>query len=123
MTAECRRMRRFEIKIHPIAANIESTISKLPRMLAYAGPEASLLDNAISAAPNVELATASQPPKCSRSPANTTAAIARSMGSVPTINEACETVVSESPLDCTKNCTGTPSTAAASTHAHSLRSK
>jgi len=25
---------------------------------------------------------------------------------VPTIKEACETVVSESPLNCTKNCTG-----------------
>ncbi len=35
--------------------------------------------------------------------ANTTAARARSMGSVPTINKARETMVSESPLNCTKN--------------------
>src|SRR5579863_4288290 len=42
------------------------------------------------------------------SPVNTTAARARSMGSVPTIREAWETVVSESPLNCTRYCTGTP---------------
>ncbi len=85
-----------------MAANIESTTSRSPRVLACATPDV-LLDSAISAAPNVEAASASQPPKCNRSPANTTAARASSIGSVPTIKEACETVVRESPLNCTKN--------------------
>jgi hypothetical protein len=47
-------MSRFEIRIHAIAANMESTTSMSPRMLACAAPEALLLDKAINQAPNVE---------------------------------------------------------------------
>ena len=120
ITGECSRIRRFEIRIHAMAANIESTTRESPRMLACAVPEAPLLDNAISTAPTVEAASASQPPRCNRSPENNTAAMARSMGSVPTMREACDTVVRENPLIWTRYCTGTPSTAAARTQPHSL---
>lgn len=56
---ECCRIRRFEIRIHAMAANIESTTRESPRMLVCAVPEAPVLDNAISAAPTVEAASAS----------------------------------------------------------------
>ncbi len=88
ITAECCRMSRFEIKIHAMAANIESTTSRSPRMLACAVLDVPLLDNAISAAPTVEAASASHPLTCNRSPENNTAAMARSMGSVATMREA-----------------------------------
>jgi hypothetical protein len=39
---------------------------------------------------------------------------------VPTIREACETVVRESPLNCTRYWIGTPSSDAARTQPHSL---
>ncbi len=97
--AECLRIRRFEIRGHAIAANIEKTTSMSPRKLACAVPEAVLLDKAINPAPTVEATKATQPLKCNRSPENTTAAMARRIGSVPTIREACETVVRESPLN------------------------
>ncbi len=115
ITGECRFIRRFEIRIHAMAANIESTTSRSPSTVACVVQEALLLDSAINPAPTVDARRASQPPKCNRSPENTMAATARSMGSVPTIKEACETVVSESPLNCTKNSTGTPSIDAANT--------
>ncbi len=66
-------------------------------MLAGTVPEAPLLDNAISAAPTVDAASASHPPTCNRSPENITAAMASNIGSVPTIKEACETVVRKDP--------------------------
>src|SRR5438477_1325341 len=120
---ECVCIRRFEIRIHAMAANIESTTRESPKMLACAVPEAPLLDNAISAAPTVEAASAIQPPKCNRSPENDTAATARSIGNVPTIREACETVVRESPLNWTRYWIGTPSTDAARTQPHSVPAK
>src|SRR5581483_779428 len=94
--AEWRCIRRLEIRIHAMAANIENTTSMSPRMLGRATPEAALLDNAIRAAPAVEATRATHPPTCNRSPEKITAAMARSMGSVATISEACETVVRES---------------------------
>src|SRR5437667_5405581 len=114
------RIRRFEIRIQAIAANIESTTNRSPYVLARTAPEEFLLDSAIKPAPMVEAASASQPPKCNCSRENNTAATARSMGSVATIREACETVVRESPLNWTRYWTGTPSTDAARTQPHSF---
>jgi hypothetical protein len=101
-TAVCRRMSRFEIRIHAMAANMDSTTSRSPHMLLGAPPDAFSVDSAIKPAPIVEDASASQPPKCNCSPKNNTAAMARSMGRVPTIREACETVVRESSFELDK---------------------
>lgn len=101
--AECRCISRFEIKIHAIAANMDSTTRRSPIALDFVVPELLRLETAMSAAPRLEAVNPSHPPRCSLSPENSTDATASSIGSVPTINAACETVVSDSPLNCTRN--------------------
>ena len=116
-------MRRFEIRIHAIAANMDSTTNPSPNALARVAPDASVLESAINAAPTLDATNATQPVGRNRSPEKIAAATASSMGNEPTMSDACETVVSASPSNCTRYWMGTPTTAAAITHSHSPRSK
>ena len=60
------------------------------------------------AAPVVERVSAAQPSLLRRSLAKSVAPTARMTGMVPTMSEACETVVSERPLNWKRNWRGTP---------------
>lgn len=61
-------MRRFEIRIHAIAANIDNTTNPSPNALARVAPDASLLESAISAAPTLDATNAIHPACRNRSP-------------------------------------------------------
>lgn len=72
-------MRRFEIRIHAIAATIDNTTSPSPNALAAVAPDASVLESAINAAPPLVESNAPHPVGRNRSPEKITAATASSM--------------------------------------------